>query len=443
MRHFYAEDLAYYLFDRWDDTQFPELNGVSDCHFADPLPEQATLAHLISACYQASLLKEEGRPVRFRLILREPDCFDSDEGPPTGLHRMMFSEPLPFDEYELQRLSPAADFYSSLVGVKCHRQKGLEIWGIVHSGSRWVQNIYGGRLIAPPLPHSLVVCVTDPGRITVCKGSLTVATLNRGRIISPSKEVFDSAWLPASFAAVRSKIYDLHTAARDQAKDPWAQLDPTIMKTLAQQVVRRIISSVRNSGHGGTILIIPPEMATEVSQDNPYMVIKYKITDDEKRRRFQTLILNLMNTLAEAHGHETSTGKLVGWNEFVSSNEESVSQLDEAIFGLAHLFADLTAVDGAVVFTGGFELLGFGAEISGGLERVKTVARALDVEGNETEQVNAENFGTRHRSVFRLCSAVHEAMGIVISQDRLVRLVKWKGDAVTYWNHIATSILDF
>jgi hypothetical protein len=140
------------------------------------------------------------------------------------------------------------------------------------------------------------------------------------------------------------------------------------MKTLAQQVVRRIISSVRNSGHGGTILIIPPEMATEVSQDNPYMVIKYKITDDEKRRRFQTLILNLTNTLAEGHGHETSTGKLVGWNEFVASNQESVSRLDEAIFGLAHLFADLTAVDGAVVFTGGFELLGFGAEISGGSE---------------------------------------------------------------------------
>ena len=116
----------------------------------------------------------------------------------------------------------------------------------------------------------------------------------------------------------------------------------------------------------------------------------------------------------------------MGWDEYVASNLESVSRLDEAIFGLAHLFADLTAVDGAVVFTGGFELLGFGAEISGGLERVKTVARALDVEGIETEQVNAENFGTRHRSVYRLCSAVHEAMGIVISQDRSVRLVKKK-----------------
>jgi len=443
MSHSYAKELASYLLERWDDTQFPELNDVIGCRFADPLPEQSTLEYLISSCYQASLLREEGRPVRFRLILREPHCFSSEDGPPTGIHRVMFSEPLPFDENELLRLSPAVDFYRSLVGVKLDDADGLRIWGMVHSGSRWVQNIYGGRLIAPPLPFSLVICVTDPGRITVCKGSLTIATLNRGRIISPSKEVFDSAWLPASFTSVRSKLLDLHAVCRARSNKPWAALDPNIVKTIAQQVVRRIISSVRNSGHGGTILIIPPEMESQVSEENPYLTIKYRVTDEETRRRFQTLIVNLMNTLAEVHGHEAASEKLVGWDEYVASNHESIVHLDEAIFGLAHLFADLTSVDGAVVFSGGFELLGFGAEISGELERVRTVARALDVEGIRTEQVYAENFGTRHRSVFRLCNAVHRVLGVVISQDRLVRFVKWKDGFVTYWNHVATSILDF
>jgi hypothetical protein len=443
MSHSYAKELASYLLERWGDTQFPELKDVFDCRLADPLPERSTLEYLISSCYQVSLLKEEQRPVRFRLILREPHCFSSEDGPPTGIHRVMFSEPLPFYENELLRLSPAVDFYRSLVGVKRDGEKGLQIWGMVHSGSRWVQNIYGGRLIAPPLPLSLVVCVTDPGRVTICKGSITIATLNRGRIASPSKEVFDSAWLPASFAWVRSKLLDLHAASRARATKPWAELDPIFVKTIAQQVVRRIISSVRNSGHGGTILIIPPEMASRVSEENPYLTIKYRVTDEETRRRFQTLIVNLMNTLAELHGHKPPSEKLVGWNEYVASNHASIVHLDEAIFSLAHLFADLTSVDGAVVFTGGLELLGFGAEISGELKRVKTVARALDVEGIRTEQVHAENFGTRHRSVFRLCNAVHKVLGVVISQDRLVRFVKWKDSMVTYWNHVATSILDF
>ena len=443
MWHANARDLASYVTDHWGDTRLSELSSVIDCGPGDSLPDQNTLDHLISCCYQASLMREEDRPVRFRLILREPGCFDSKDGPPTGLHRLLFSEPQPFDEYKLQRLSPATDFYRSLIGVRHDAHEGLQIWGIVHSGSRWVQNVYGGRMIAPALPLSLVVYVTDPGRITVCKGPLTIATLNRGQIISPAHEVFDSAWLPAGFASVRSRLWELHLAAKDAAKKPWADLDPGIANTIAQQVARRIISSVRNSGHGGTILVIPPEMVEQVFEENPYLSIEYRVTDEATRKRFQTLLVNLMNTLAEVYGRKANKGKPVGWDEYVASNEESLALLDEAVFDLAHLFADLTSVDGAVVFTEAFELLGFGAMISVGLKGVKTVARALDIEGLQREQVYSGSFGARHRSVFRFCNAVHEAIAIVISQDRLVRFVKWKEGMVTYWDHVATSIMDF
>jgi hypothetical protein len=443
MWHANARDLASYVTERWGDTRLSELSSGIDCGLGDSLPDQDTLEYLISCCYQASLVREEGIPVRFRLILREPNCFDSKDGPPTGLHRLLFSEPQSFDEFGLQRLSPAADFYRSLIGISNGTHDGLQIWGIVHSGSRWVQNVYGGRIIAPALPLSLVVYVTDPGRLTVCKGPLTIATLNRGQISSSTYEVFDSTWLPASFASVRSRLWELHMAARDAAKKPWTDLDPGIVKTIAQQVVRRIISSVRNSGHGGTILVIPPEMVEQVIEENPYLSIEYRVTDEATQKRFQTLLVNLMNTLAAVHGQKANQGKLVGWDEYVTSNEESVALLDEAVIDLAHLFADLTAVDGAVVFTEGFELLGFGAMISVGLKGVKTVVRALDIEGLKREQVHSGSFGARHRSVFRFCNAVHEAVAIVISQDRLVRFVKWKDDMVTYWDHVATSIMDF
>ena len=107
-----------YVSDHWGDTRLSELSSVTDCGPGDSLPDQNTLDDLISCCYQASLMREEDRPVRFRLILREPGCFDSKDGPPTGLHRLLFSEPQPFDEYKLQRLSPATDFYRSLIGVR-------------------------------------------------------------------------------------------------------------------------------------------------------------------------------------------------------------------------------------------------------------------------------------------------------------------------------------
>jgi hypothetical protein len=129
--------------------------------------------------------------------------------------------------------------------------------------------------------------------------------------------------------------------------------------------------------------------------------------------------------------------------EYEASSERSLALLDEAVFDLAYLFADLTAVDGAVVFSEAFELLGFGAMISGGLTGVKTVAHALDIEGHHKEQVYSGSFGARHRSVFRFCNVAHEAIAIVISQDRLVRFVKWKEGMVTYWDHVATNIMDF
>jgi DNA integrity scanning protein DisA with diadenylate cyclase activity len=272
---------------------------------------------------------------------------------------------------------------------------------------------------------------------------LTIATLNRGQIISPTHEVFDSAWLSGGSASVRSRLWELHLAARDAAKKPWADLNPSIARTIGQQVVRRIISSVRNSGHGGTILAIPPEMVEQVFKENSYLSIEYMVTDETTRKRFQTLLVNLMNTIAEVHGQKANKGELIGWDVYAASTDESLALLDEAVFDLAHLFADLTAVDGAVVFTEAFELLGFGAMISGGLKGLKTVARALDIEGLQREQIYSRSFGARHRSVFRFCNAVHEAIAIVISQDRLVRIVKWKEGMVTYWDHVAASIMDF
>ena len=440
MSHANARDLALYVADHWGDTRF---DSTVNCGPMDSLPELDSLEHILSCCFQASLMREEDRPVRFRLILKEPGCFNGKDGPPKGLHRLLFSEPRPFDEYELKRLSPAVDFYRSMIGVGYDAQDGLYIWGIVHSGSRWVQNAYGGKVIAPASPASLVVYVTDPGRITVCKGSFTIATLNHGQVVTPSQEVFDSSWLPGNFASVRYRLWRLHLTAKEAAKKPWADLDPSIVKTIAQQVMRRIISSVRNSGHGGTILVVPPEIVDHIFEENSDLSIEYRVTDEAARKRFQTLVVDLMNTLAEVYGRKAGMGKTVGWSEYVASNQESLALCDEAIFDLAYFFADLSSVDGAVVFSEGFELLGFGAMISGGLKGVKTVARALDIEGTKREPVYSGRFGARHRSVFRYCNAVHDAIATVISQDRVVRFVKWKEGVVTYWDCVATSMTDF
>ena len=97
----YPQDLASFIRDNWPTRNARECAS---------LPDLTVLEHLVSVCYQASLLREEGRPVRFRVIFLPPDRFPPDLGPPVGLHRLLFRDKLPFTERELRKLSPSVDF---------------------------------------------------------------------------------------------------------------------------------------------------------------------------------------------------------------------------------------------------------------------------------------------------------------------------------------------
>jgi hypothetical protein len=51
--------------------------------------------------------------------------------------------------------------------------------------------------------------------------------------------------------------------------------------------------------------------------------------------------------------------------------------------------------------------------------------------------------GTRHRSAYRLCRTLQDVLAVVVSQDGQVRFVRWLDGEVTYWDQLATRILDF
>jgi hypothetical protein len=282
------------------------------------LPEPSVLEHLISVCFQASLLREEDRPVRFRLIYRAPDRFPPDHGPPAGLHRLLFEDLLPFTERELRKLSPSADFYSSLVGVWLDEKSGLAVWGIVHSGLRWTQSLYGGGKSFQPLPESLVISVTNPGRITVSRGSADMATLNSGRIVSPSIAVSDSKWIRSASDSLADEELAMHRDVRRDATMSWASVDPEFFRMMRKQVLMRIVGRIRSHRHGGTLIIIPDERLDQFLSPNPYVKFKYRFVSEEPRRRFRTLIVKIANELAESCGSH-SPERVVGWTEYLAS----------------------------------------------------------------------------------------------------------------------------
>ncbi|MGO9952717.1 MAG: putative sensor domain DACNV-containing protein [Dissulfurispiraceae bacterium] len=441
--HAYPRELASLVFNQWKDPLFIERLRSAGIDPSIQLPDRSVLEHVISTCYQASLMREEERSVMFRLIIRDCQLFPPGDGPPAGLHRLQFATIRPLTEHELRRLALAADFYRALIGVSLDRKKRAHIWGMVHSGTRWMQPLIGGTKSIPPIPPSPVIYVRGPGCISISIGTEMIASLNGGQISCPSPNISEASWLAKSFTSFRLEIEQAHEAARSRSKKPWAKLHPDFGRLVGKQVLQRIISLIRNSHHGGMLVYLPTEMRHDISSINRYIALKYPFREEEPRQRFRTLILSIMNTLAELHGTGHQPAKVVGWQEYVNSRSEAISLLDEAIFGLAHFIAALSAIDGAVIMTKNQDLLGFGGVVSGNIDEVGSITHALDIEGRLTQQELSEEVGTRHRAAYRLCYELHDALVFVISQDGNAQLVKWHNDSVTYWDLAPTGVPGF
>jgi hypothetical protein len=410
---------------------------ATDLGLALPLGEktEAVLTSLLSVAYQASLLRDEDRALSFRIVFAPPTIFPIHAGPPYGAHRLSFDRPLPFEVHEVRKLAPAVKFQRSLIAV--HEIEGqLRIWGLVHTGPRWLRFAQGGRGPAPELPASaIVVHVNGPGDLLVSLAGQTLARLFAGELTTPMLDVFDAKWLPEIFRGMVGEVRAAHDVEREQASEPWAEVDPRTMGYVSRNLVRRIVATIRAGKHGGAVLIVPPETEPHV-RDGGLLDIKYRFYDAEPRRRFRSLLLNIFAELGRLGARN---GVEANWELYEETESKLIVAFDEAVFELAHLIAALSDVDGMVVLNHRFEILGFGAVVSGHLPEIERVAQALDLDGADRIEEATSSVGTRHRAAYRISRAIPGSLSIVVSQDGSVRFIRDLGGEVTYWDQVAAA----
>lgn len=432
MVHKYPKDLVFELLAIWR-----EGNSVEENSRFKKLPDFDVLEELISTCYQVSQMQEEARGLRFRVMLCEPsDISDGSDNDSKGLFALSFTEPRPCNEYELLKLGPSIDYNNSLIGLRYSRSTGMQIWGLIHSGSRWVHMIHGGSKKAAPLPAALGINVTGSGRLIVCRGVDILAQLSSGNIIFPSTNVFQSEWVTQRFSKLQNELTMLYNLCPAEGAERWSQIDPAFIPALYLEVYKHIISTIRRSGHGGTVISVPEHLAQELIYDNPYIALKYRFSQDAEGHQLRKTVLQIIGELTSICGKFYGADYVAGWKDYVSLQTKEIAALDEKIFKFARFVARLTGVDGVVVTTEGLDLLGFGGIIQGTFEMGETVARALDPEGKRRQVELVENVGTRHRSLYYLCSQLHEVIGVIVSQDAKARVVNWNREMVTCWDVI-------
>jgi hypothetical protein len=401
----YPPDLA-----RWVTAHWPAES---------PLSLSPELLHeALSVAYQASMMTEERRPTRFRLLLTPAASLPLDGEANRGVLPLRFDRSRPFNADELRRLAPSTPFETSLIGAD-EEGGALRIWGIAHSGPAWLAPTWGGRDPGSNWTLDPIVHVNGPGQIAVRRAGALVGALERGALVDAAIDVFESAWLPAMFMREREEVRVWHGAAQAGRTTPTA-VEHSLIGRISQHMLRRCIQLVRGARHGGLLLVQDVEDGVVDS-----LRLKYRFAQHEPTRRYRALLLRLLEALAD------STNKpSIGWSDFVTSASAELERLEQAVFEWSRVVANL---DGAVVVDKRFALVGFGAEVSAELPTPSRVWRALDREGSRRRPEDVEAVGTRHRAGYRFVNDHPGGLAIVVSNDGGVTFVANRGGEVVYW----------
>jgi len=264
LMHAYPAQLADFVLDNWPKDAPLNLS-------------QRDLRELMSTCFQASLVQEEGRHVRFRAVVAGPQelarCRASDQWMTLG-----FDETRPFTTDEARRLSPAAPFQSAALGVGLDAGRAF-IWGVIQTGAHWLTPTWGGRQLALEAQRFPVIQVMAPGRIVVYCGSQLIVSLERGFIEASTTDVFTSKWLPRLFREARKQVQ----LEAQRAATVEQHFDESLIGTVSQHMIRRVIFLIRNAHHGGLLLLVETSTGAACAAGTGPLKFKYALSRDFDR----------------------------------------------------------------------------------------------------------------------------------------------------------------
>lgn len=290
--------------------------------------------------------------------------------PPDNAERPLLLEvPLPLEAAALTRVAPAVERPGVHLGV--WRQRGeLCVWGTTRA--------------IPVL--CFVLEVAAPGLLVVKHHSgdesrkFVNAAVLEGDLI---KVVDERASTKPDCPKLLTSLLGFDSAAS------WVQ---------SVDVLVQLAVSMRAHGHGGSLLVVPA--GTESWRESIVQPIPYAVSPP---------LLELAELSREMDGKERHV-----WLDALRPTVGAI--------------AGLTAVDGAVVLTDRYELLGFGAKIARKKRspQVDQVTLTEPIEGATPALVHPEQLGgTRHLSAAQFIHDQRDAVALVASQDGRFTVFEW------------------
>ena len=341
---------------------------------------QSDLRKLVDLAYKVSLNPEEGVYPRFVLFVPE-------QGQPVRDPTITFAHTLPLNTQSAKKLGSAIPNRPHALIVQ--KSDGLlQAKGLIRMEA---SGLLAGRpeFVMSVVFPGLVVSVDGPGELTAinfCRndpGIIRVLLFREGRVLEGHDVLFWKANL-ACLLAQRATL--VGRQFHGEPRSIGLILEWALSDILAQAVKLR---------HGGAIVILPQDVSRQTIEAT--FGIGYPISDPS----FADLAFELVTA---------PNSEFVGRQERLADTTLAVARL--------------TTIDGCVVLSHEFGLLGAGAIIrileNSDLPRC-VEARADMAVDQPGKEFDFGKLGTRHRSAVWLCKAIPGSLVFVISQDGTIR----------------------
>lgn len=368
----------------WEENASPSAltDLLIDARHRPYLGEQSHLTdvelrELINIAFYASLEAEEGRYPR-GVTLFSGVTADIDP------HWTPFREPELLSVGAVRRLAPAVHPSHALRVIS--RDNQLLIAAFARHAP------LGDRLTDGPEfwklqdgEAGLSITIEGPGELVVSEFMLR-ASYRAGRIRPTVPSTMSAGIQAAAFQAAEAPIKRLKERT-PEADERWGGRGS--YAGMLNSLLARTLEEMSDGHHGGTIAIVPDSFDGQIHMKWPF----------QRPMRF--------GAAAEDYWG--------GWLEGKASQEINARRIE--MLDAADLIAALSSVDGCVVMTCAFDVLGFGGEIVVG-PKASDVPFIDAVSGEPwPDQGGTDLGGMRHRSALRLARALVGAVILVVSQD--------------------------
>ncbi len=384
-----------------------------------PIPNEQDLAVLLDTIFKASLLSEEGKPVSTSVTWVSRDDFEKHEIGRMRESRLTldFDEPIAFEAHNLAKLSGIVNGKTGTL-LACRTESGAYIWGVCYfmGGTGPIGEIPAMamevRHFSPDCP---TVTVTGVGSMQITRGGTVIGRVEGGEFLQAQATILTSYMLGQYLYRLIGIEIDFNSRKFKSPED--ADAARTFF-----DCVDFIIEVLSQRRTGATVIFVPSSLKERAlaETDTAWKVHGSLEIDQMQRAR--------LNYQKEAEESKNISGLLFRL------------KIDQALRHRLRSLVDLAGVDGAVLLTPTFEVIGFGMKLKS-LKWEKDVQHGPVLQPIDKHQLDFSRLGTRHNSALNFVGSIEGAVAFVASSDGPIRaLVRSTEEKIWYWPDCRVSM---